>query len=86
MIGVNFLHFVLRRPVQPSGVIAAEEACFQGARALVEQLKLPSLSQFGLTESMFPQIIEMSKKSSSMRFNPVVLADETLANILRSVL
>jgi len=35
---------------------------------------------------MFPKIIEMAKKSSSMRYNPVVLADETLANILHAVL
>jgi alcohol dehydrogenase class IV len=64
----------------------AIDACSTVAADLVETLALPSLSQFGLTEAMFPQIIEMSKKSSSMRYNPVVLADETLANILRSVL
>jgi alcohol dehydrogenase class IV len=64
----------------------AVEACPTIASELVRDLKLPPLSQFGLTESMFPQIIEMSKKSSSMRYNPVPLADETLAHILRAVL
>lgn len=62
------------------------DACVTASAELVQKLQLPSLGQFGLTESMFPQIIEMAKKSSSMRYNPVPLADETLANILSAVL
>ena len=65
---------------------SAIESCPVSAAELAQKLQLPSLSQFGLTESMFPKIIEMAKKSSSMRYNPVVLADETLANILHAVL
>ena len=64
----------------------AIDACPIIAADLVQKLQLPSLAQFGLTESMFPQIIEMAKKSSSMRYNPVPLADDVLANILRASL
>ncbi len=53
---------------------------------LVRDLAIPPLSQFGLREEHIPSMVSLAKKSSSMRYNPVVLADDALSNILRSAL
>lgn len=48
----------------------------------VRELQIPRLSDFGMTESDFPSLIEKAKKASSMKGNPVVLNDESLQAIL----
>jgi alcohol dehydrogenase class IV len=53
---------------------------------LVTEFNIPSLGHYGLTESRVGEMVELAKKSSSMRYNPVVLADEVLADILRTAL
>jgi alcohol dehydrogenase class IV len=53
---------------------------------LVQEFDIPPLSRYGLTESHIPEIVSLAKKSSSMRYNPIPLADDALANILRSAL
>ena len=53
---------------------------------LVTQLRIPPLSEFGLREEHVSQIVLLARKTSSMKYNPVVLADDVLANILRSAL
>jgi alcohol dehydrogenase class IV len=53
---------------------------------LMEGLVIPRLSDFGLRDEHVPAMVELAKKASSMRYNPVVLADDVLANILRSAL
>jgi alcohol dehydrogenase class IV len=53
---------------------------------LVTEFGIPPLSRYGLTDSHIPEIVTLAKKSSSMRYNPVPLADDVLANILRSAL
>jgi alcohol dehydrogenase class IV len=53
---------------------------------LVSEFAIPPLSQFGLREDDIGDMVSLAKKSSSMKFNPVVLADDVLANILRSAL
>jgi alcohol dehydrogenase class IV len=55
-------------------------------RTLVELLQIPRLSTYGLREEHIPEMVALAKKSSSMKFNPVVLADDVLSNILRSAL
>ena len=54
--------------------------------ALVRDLKLPPLSTFGLRESDIPAMIDLAKRASGMRFNPVALTDDALAEILRRAL
>jgi alcohol dehydrogenase class IV len=54
----------------------------QWAQEMVEKLKIPSLSAFGLTPDDFPVLVEKAKKASSMKGNPVVLDDESLMMIL----
>jgi alcohol dehydrogenase class IV len=50
---------------------------------LCETLNVPVLSNFGITEDHFPELVARSKKASSMKGNPVKLTDEELTEILR---
>jgi alcohol dehydrogenase class IV len=54
--------------------------------SLVRDFAIPPLSEFGMREEHVPAMVDLAKKASSMRYNPVVLADDVLANILRSAL
>ena len=62
-----------------------DDAADQGV-ALVENLVLklgiPALGTFGLTRDATPDIVEMARRSSSMKFNPVRLPASTLSEIL----
>jgi alcohol dehydrogenase class IV len=49
---------------------------------LVTALRIPPLSQFGLDETNVCRMVQLARKASSMRFNPVALTDEALANAL----
>jgi alcohol dehydrogenase class IV len=49
---------------------------------LVRQLKIPSLSRCGLQPGDVSGMVALARKASSMRYNPVVLSDETLAQVL----
>lgn len=50
---------------------------------LCDALDIPGLSDFGITEDHFPDLITSSKKASSMKGNPVNLTDEELTEILQ---
>jgi alcohol dehydrogenase class IV len=50
---------------------------------LCSALKVPSLTKFGLKEHDFPAVIAKARKSSSMKGNPVELADDELLEIIR---
>jgi alcohol dehydrogenase class IV len=54
----------------------------QWAKNMVDVLKIPHLSAFGLSVSDFPELVEKAKKASSMKGNPVLLNDKQLLNIL----
>jgi alcohol dehydrogenase class IV len=54
----------------------------QWAKSMVDFLKIPNLSLFGLSVSDFPVLVEKAKKASSMKGNPVLLSDERLMKIL----
>lgn len=49
---------------------------------LCETLNVPSLSNFGVTDDHFAELVVKSKKASSMKGNPVELTDEELTEIL----
>jgi alcohol dehydrogenase class IV len=57
------------------GVVWIQELC--------ETLKVPSLTEFGLTEYDFPQAIAKAKRSNSMKGNPIQLTDNELMEILK---
>lgn len=54
--------------------------------ALVEELEIPRLSAFGVTEADLPALAEAAGRSRSIRQNPVALAEKTLRDILRAAL
>ncbi len=44
-------------------------------------LKVPSLAEFGLREEDLPAVVAKSRKSSSMKGNPIALTDDELVEI-----
>ncbi|MEO6434805.1 MAG: iron-containing alcohol dehydrogenase [Tepidisphaeraceae bacterium] len=65
------------------------DACIGGnaaatCMALVRDLRLPSLGSFGMNERDVKPMVQLAKRASSMRYNPVILDDATLADILRA--
>ncbi len=53
---------------------------------LCEDLDIPRLADYAITEADFPAILAPTKKSSSMKGNPIELTDDELRTILRSAL
>jgi alcohol dehydrogenase class IV len=47
-------------------------------------LSVPSLSEFGLKEQDFSNVVTKAQKSSSMKGNPIKLTDDELIDILRA--
>jgi hypothetical protein len=52
----------------------------------VHALSLPRLRAFGMTDSDVEPMVQLAKRASSMRYNPVVLPNDALAQILRGAL
>lgn len=57
------------------GVVWVQELC--------RALKVTSLDEFGLKVQDFPTVVAKAQKSSSMKGNPITLADEELTEILK---
>jgi len=49
---------------------------------LIKKLKIPTLSDFGISENYFPELVEKASRASSMKGNPVELNTEQLLAIL----
>jgi alcohol dehydrogenase class IV len=54
--------------------------------ALVEDLRIPSLTRYGVTAADLPGLAAAARKASSMKANPVVLEEGELAGILTEAL
>jgi len=50
---------------------------------LVNEFQIPSLREFGLQPEGFDELVALARQSSSMRYNPVKLSDESLREILQ---
>jgi alcohol dehydrogenase class IV len=64
-----------------NGATACQYAIWK-IEAMVQELAIGTLSRFGLSAGDIPAMVELAKKASSMRFNPVTLSDESLAAAL----
>ncbi|MFX0087169.1 MAG: iron-containing alcohol dehydrogenase [Candidatus Hodarchaeota archaeon] len=62
------------------------EVLIEYLRKLTQDLKIPSLSKYGMIESDIPLIVEKAKQASSMRYNPITLSDSALTSILEQVI
>jgi alcohol dehydrogenase class IV len=88
-------HPTLLRYAQVGRLLASErqlgddQAISAAARrtaALVKELNIPPLRQFGIHEADVPAMAQLARKASSMRYNPVELSDGSLQAILRRAL
>jgi alcohol dehydrogenase class IV len=52
-------------------------------KRIVSELKIPGLSEYGISEHHFSEIAEKAAKSSSMKGNPLVLSHDDLISILK---
>jgi alcohol dehydrogenase class IV len=53
---------------------------------LKRELQIPPLKQFGLKAEDIPAMTALARKASSMKFNPVVLSDEALAQAMQAAM
>ena len=53
-------------------------------RELVEELRVPRLSFYGVREEDVPRVVAQARQASSMKGNPLVLTDEELGEALRA--
>jgi alcohol dehydrogenase class IV len=63
----------------------AVERVLAATRELQRELKIPRLSELGITEDNMGEVVKGSR-GSSMRYNPVELTDDQLADILRAAM
>jgi alcohol dehydrogenase class IV len=61
-------------------------ACIHVTSELAREMQIPPLSRFGLKPADVPQMVALARKSSSTRFNPVVLSDQAMASALMAAL
>lgn len=66
--------------------LASAEEGTEWVQSLCRDLNIPSLSEFGIGESDFPEIVAKSARSSSMKGNPLPLTDDELTSILAAAL
>jgi alcohol dehydrogenase class IV len=52
-------------------------------QALVDDLGLPRLARYGLTEAGLPDLVPLAQRASSMRGNPLPLTDDEVLEIMR---
>ena len=50
--------------------------------ALTREIGIPPLSQFGIRPGDVDAMVQLAKQTSSMKYNPVVLPDEVLRDVL----
>ncbi len=72
---------VLARILTGDNIAKAEDG-IGWVQKLIEDLHIPSLSEFGLTKEDFPELVEKAKVASSMKGNPVLLNDGELMTVL----
>ena len=61
---------------------AEPEEAVEWIRSITKSLKIPPLSEFGMTESMIPALVENAQHASSMKGNPVKLSDEQISEVI----
>ena len=69
-----------------SDVSATAQDGVQWASRLVSDLKIPKLSQYGMSEKQFPEAVEKTLKASSFKGNPIPLLETELNEILEKAL
>jgi alcohol dehydrogenase class IV len=84
-------HPALERYVEIARILtgtkdATAEDGVEWTSALVNALKIPRLSRYGLRPEEFPQAVQKTQKASSFKGNPIVLDEKELTEILEKAL
>lgn len=72
-----------RRGLGDAGAI---DAGLTFVEELIGNLELPPLGEFGLAHDRVGEMVELAARSSSIRYNPVKLSDEILAEVLTAAM
>lgn len=90
---VNVQALQERAPLSPAlrrygeiGQMIGRHDCAPWFGELVGDLDIPPLSAYGVTRDDFPEIVEKSAKSSSMKGNPIALTTDELTEVLEGAL
>ena len=76
----------LRRFGEAGRLLAGSESLPQWLAALVADLGIPPLRDYGVTEKDVPTLVEKAQAASSMKANPIVLTSVELTEILQRAL
>ncbi|MFX1423107.1 MAG: iron-containing alcohol dehydrogenase [Promethearchaeota archaeon] len=68
-----------------SSIDDAHKALIDYLKKLVQELNIPTLSNFGITDSDIRTFVDKAQKSSSMKYNPIKLKKDVLIEILQQV-
>lgn len=84
-------HPALKRYDQVAKILTGQETAaardgVSWTRQLVDDLKIPRLSDYGMSEANFPETIEKTLKASSFKGNPISLDEHELRVILEQAL
>jgi alcohol dehydrogenase class IV len=84
-------HPALRRYIEIARILtgekdATERDAVRWTTELVDTLRIPGLSAYGLNRIIFPEAIEKTMKANSFKGNPIALNDEELRLILERAL
>lgn len=72
---------ILARILTGDNMARAEDG-IDWVKKLIEDINIPRLSEFGISRTDFPELLQKAKVSSSMKGNPVLLDDVELTTIL----
>jgi alcohol dehydrogenase class IV len=84
-------HPCLRRYDEIARILTGDDAAtapdgVTSTMQLVNDLKIPGLSHYGMSQQKFPEVIEKTMKASSFKGNPIVLNEDELNEILERAL
>jgi alcohol dehydrogenase class IV len=83
-------HPVLARYIEIGNVTGDKDAiALDGVKwtsELVTDLKVPMLSEYGLSEEAFPEAVEKTMKANSFKGNPIALNEAELRGILEKAI
>jgi alcohol dehydrogenase class IV len=65
---------------------ARAEDAIAWLRSLDEELGVPKLGTYGVSESDIARIVPQARRASSMQGNPIVLTDDELGDVLRAAI
>ena len=76
----------VNRNILPGEKDATARDAVRWTTELVDTLRIPGLSTYGMNERIFPEAVEKTMKANSFKGNPIALSEEELRRILEKAL